>query len=137
MECKVPTILVIILWNFTIFQYRSDSSQVKRNLISIVANFAYELPHELLNDLRLRILGNQEILENLRFVWRHSLMPSPASRTQTLPIAVKEHAKTDTKLFFFCPVLLDYSILFQISSPGLQYQCFSSYQCSQWKSYIN
>ena len=34
-------------------------------------------------------------------------------------MAVKKHAKTDTKLFFSCPVLLDYSILFQIFCPGL------------------
>ena len=27
-----------------------------------VANLVYELPHELPNDLRLRILGNKEIL---------------------------------------------------------------------------
>ena len=30
--------------------------------MSSVANLVYELPHELPNDLRLRILGNKEIL---------------------------------------------------------------------------
>ena len=55
---KGPTVQVIIFWNFTIFWYRSDSSQVKRNLISTIANLVYELPYELPNDLRLRILGN-------------------------------------------------------------------------------
>ena len=52
------TILVIIFWNFTIFQYRSNSPQVKGNLISSIANLVYELPHELPNDLKLRIFRN-------------------------------------------------------------------------------
>ena len=38
-------------------EYRFDSSQVKQDLISSIINFVYELPHELPNDLRLRILG--------------------------------------------------------------------------------
>ena len=37
-------------------------TQVKRNVISSIANLVYELPHELSNDLTLRILGNEEIL---------------------------------------------------------------------------
>ena len=56
--------MIIIFWNFTIFYYRSDSPLVKQNFISRVANLVYELPLEFLNDLRLRILGNQEIIEN-------------------------------------------------------------------------
>ena len=31
-------------------------------MISSIENLVYELPHELPNDLRLRILGNKEIL---------------------------------------------------------------------------
>ena len=38
--------------------YRSDSPKVKGNLISSIANLLYELLHELLNDLRLKILEN-------------------------------------------------------------------------------
>ena len=49
----LPTILVIIFWNFTVFQDRSDSPQGKQNLISSIANVVYELPHELSNNLRL------------------------------------------------------------------------------------
>ena len=41
----------------------SDSPQVKGNLISSLANLAFELPHELPNNLKLRILENQEILQ--------------------------------------------------------------------------
>ena len=56
--CSSPTILVIIFWNVTIFEYRSNSSQIKWNLISSIANLVYELLHELPNDLRLGILWN-------------------------------------------------------------------------------
>ena len=31
-------------------------------MIASITNLVYELPHELPNDLRLRILGNEEIL---------------------------------------------------------------------------
>ena len=61
----------------------------------------------------------QKYQKSLHFGWTHSLVPSFTSRNQSLLIAVKKHAKTYTKLFFFCPVLLDYSILFQIFCPGL------------------
>ena len=44
------------------FQYRSDSLQVKRNVISSIANVVYELPHDFPVNLRLRILGNKKIL---------------------------------------------------------------------------
>ena len=41
---------------FTLFQHRFDSTQVKRNLRSSIIDFVTKLPHELPNDLRLRIL---------------------------------------------------------------------------------
>ena len=59
---NLHTILVIMFWKFTIFQYRSDSPQVKGNLISSLGNLVYKLPHELPNDLRLRFLESQSIL---------------------------------------------------------------------------
>ena len=37
-------------------------------MISSIGNLVYELPDELLNDLRLRILGNKEILEKFQ-IW--------------------------------------------------------------------
>ena len=107
-------ILVIIFWNFTIFQYSSHSPQSKPNSISSIAKLVYELPPELPNDLRLRILGNQKYQKNLKFGWRQSLVPSLSSRNSTLSIANKNHAKMDIKLFFSCPILLDFCILFQI-----------------------
>ena len=48
-----PTTLAIILWNLTMIQYRSDSPQVKQNLIPSTTNLVLELDHELLNDLKL------------------------------------------------------------------------------------
>ena len=48
----------------------------------------YELP----NDLRLRILGNQEILGKSQ-IWVQT------SRIKTLVIAVKKHAKVDINTF--------------------------------------
>ena len=115
---------VIIFWNFTIFQYSSDSLQVKRNFISSIANLVYELPHELPNEGRLRILENQEILEKSQVWVGKSLVPRLSSRNLTLVIAVKNHAKMDIKLTFSCPVLLDFSILFQIFCPGLWFLQF-------------
>lgn len=47
-----------IFWNFIIFWHRSDSVQVKENLIFSVTNFVYTLPYEMPNKLKLRILGD-------------------------------------------------------------------------------
>ena len=44
------------------------TTRVKRNVVSSVANLVYELPHKLPNDLRLRILGNKEILRKSQ-IW--------------------------------------------------------------------
>ena len=62
-----PTILVIIYWNFTVFQYRFDSPNIKRTLISSIANSVYELPHEVPNNKTqdLRKLGNIRKISNL------------------------------------------------------------------------
>ena len=43
------------------FKNRSDSPQVKRNLISTsIKKLLYDLPHELPIDLKLKIIGIQE-----------------------------------------------------------------------------
>ena len=63
-----PAIVVIIFWNFAMFQYRANSPQIKQNLISSITNLVYELSHGLPNNLRLRIIGNQKILEKSQ-VW--------------------------------------------------------------------
>ena len=58
------TILVIIFWKFVIFQDRLDSPQVNPSLISSITNSVYKLPHELLNDVRFRNLGNVKKISN-------------------------------------------------------------------------
>ena len=50
------------------FQYKSNSLPVKRNLISNIANWLYESSQELPNDIRLIFFGKQEILANSQ-VW--------------------------------------------------------------------
>ena len=52
-----PTILVIIFWDFLIFYQIFLSPQVKRIAIINNKHGIYELPQELLNDLRLRIFA--------------------------------------------------------------------------------
>ena len=86
-------------------------------MISSIANLVYELPHELPNDLRLRILGNEEMLGKSQ-IWVEPISQSPFQKL-ILVTAVKNHAKLDIKLVLSCPVLLDFSILFQIFYPGL------------------
>ena len=48
----------IMFWDFLMFYQIFLSSQVKRYAIITYKHGIYELPHELSNDLRLRILGN-------------------------------------------------------------------------------
>ena len=45
------------IWQFTVFLLKLASPQVKGDLISNIPNSAYEMPHQLPNNLRLRILG--------------------------------------------------------------------------------
>ena len=56
-------ILVMIFWNFTVFQCRSNSPQLKQILISSITNLLYELSNELPNGLKLSILGHMEIVK--------------------------------------------------------------------------
>ena len=56
-----PAISFIIFLDFLMFYQIILSQQVKRWAMITYKHGIYELPHELLNDLRLRILGNEEI----------------------------------------------------------------------------
>ena len=70
--------MVLLFWNFIMFFYRPDEAQVKRNVISCTKNVVYELPDELTNDLRLRILGNKEIFAKYEIwvkTWNSSQSP--------------------------------------------------------------
>ena len=59
MEKKIfQTILAITFWDFLMFYQFFLSRQVKRIMIISNKHGIYELPHELTNDFRLRVLGN-------------------------------------------------------------------------------
>ena len=55
-------IVCIVFANFTKSNYSFHSPQVQRNLMSKTKKFVYYLSHASPNDLRLGILGSQEIL---------------------------------------------------------------------------
>ena len=46
-----------------VFQYKFDLHQVKRDLISSIKDFAYELTYKIPNDLSLRSIWDYQILE--------------------------------------------------------------------------
>ena len=52
------TIMVIMFWDFLIFWQIHLSPKVKRSVIISNKHRIYQLPHELPNNLRLRILEN-------------------------------------------------------------------------------
>ena len=52
------TTMFIIFWDILIDEQIFFSPQVNRSVIISIKHGIYELPHEFLNDLRLRILGN-------------------------------------------------------------------------------
>ena len=54
----VPTISFIIFWDFSMFYQTFLSPQAKRWAIITDKHGVYKLPHELPNNLRLRILEN-------------------------------------------------------------------------------
>ena len=54
----IATTTFIIFWGFLLFLQVFVSPQVKRCPIITDKHGIYELPHELQNDLRFRILGN-------------------------------------------------------------------------------
>ena len=54
----------IIFWNFSMFYQTFLSPQVKPYATFTYNHGMYELPHQLLNNLRLRILGNYKISGN-------------------------------------------------------------------------
>ena len=57
---NVATITEIILWDFLMFYQILLSPQVKRSAINSNKQGVCEMPHELPNGLRFRILGNKE-----------------------------------------------------------------------------
>ena len=75
------------------------SPQVKRIVIISNEHGIYELPHELPNDLRLRILGNSEISRRSQNFINYSLVLSPHPKMKILSILPKNCWKIETELF--------------------------------------
>ena len=80
------------------FCYSSDFPQIKRNLISSIIDFIDEFPHELLNDLRPKLLGNQEKFEKSQ-VWLEPSVQTLFQKLNFVNNCQKKLAKVDTKLF--------------------------------------
>ena len=102
------------------FQYRSDEPQVKRNLISRIANLVYELPHKLPNNLRLDLWKLRVIrkIPNLGVdIAQRPVSLQEIKFLQSQSKKKKKKAKKGIKLFLPCQILLDFSILFQILFP--------------------
>ena len=110
-------------------QHRSDSSQVKRNLISSITNLVQELPHGLPNHLRLRTLGNQKVFEK-SLIWQQTqtTAQSPFQKLNFHDSSKKVRKNRQqiflalsgvTGFFYFVP-----NILYGIVSSVLQLQFF-------------
>ena len=114
------TIIFIIFWDFLIFYQISLSPQVKRCVIITYKHGIYELPHELPNDLRLRILKNCKIWgKRLIFVeWYPSVQSSFQNENFLYPS--KNFLKK--KLKFFRKALLQMKI--RVSLKYFVFDCF-------------
>ena len=60
----LQTMSFTIFQDFSMFYQIFLSSQVKQWVIIIQKHRIYELPHEMRNNLRLRVLGNKQTSEN-------------------------------------------------------------------------
>ena len=93
------TIIFKIFWDFLMLYQIILLPQVKRCAIITYKHDIYELPHELLNDLKLRILGNQKISgKRLNFIeWYPSAQSS--CQIKILSILAKNSWKIEIRLF--------------------------------------
>ena len=82
-----------------------------------------ELPHELPNDLKLRILGNHKIIrKSQNWVGTRSRMSNLPSKNNFFTIVFKNYANTYIKVFCSCLFFLDFFSFCQIFS---EYQYFN------------
>ena len=98
----------------------SESPQVKQYLISSITNYVNELPHVLPNDLRLRIFGNQEILEKCQML----VQTQPNAQPSFQKLNVNNNCQKTRKIrYYIFEVLPNFIVSFYfvpIFSPGLQ-----------------
>ena len=107
---------VITFWQFTVFQYRNDSPQIKRDLICGVR------VSKGLRPLDFRKLEN---IIKLKTKLGQDLVPSLPCRIYYFPIAVKNYAKKNIKVFWSCLILLDFSTFCQVFGPQVKFNLFS------------
>ena len=88
------------LFELLMFQYSSDSPQVKQNMVSCITILVQKLPHELPHDLSLGFQEIKKYQKNFKF----SLKPSLPSSNQTMAITVKKNEKEDIKLYLSSPI---------------------------------
>ena len=82
--------------------HKLDSPHIKRDLMSSIRIFIYELPNELPNKLP-DILKLWKYLESLKFGQRYSLVSILPFIKKCLALTVKNYAKTYLKVFWsFC-----------------------------------
>ena len=99
-----PSISFIIFLDFSMFYQIFLSPQVKRWVIITYKNGMYKLPHNLPNDLKLRILGNQEISGKcLNFIESQPSAQSPRQNKSFVNIS-RKLLKKEIKLFRLCPI---------------------------------
>ena len=119
---SVPTTLVIILWQFTVFQYKFDSPQVRFN----ITDFVYELPH---NEVRLEKCQN----------WVKTKLSVQFSLQKWLfNDSGKKLRKNRYQIFCSCLIFLDLFPLCQTFFPSwFSKNVFSIYNLSHLPSNFN
>ena len=97
-----PTTLCIIPCSFTKFQFLFSTSKTEID-IQYKKPYIFELPHEMLNELRLKILQNKKILiESQNCMGTQPNVQSPPEEMRFWYWCLKATEKQISK--FFCPV---------------------------------
>ena len=94
-------ILWIIASNFTKFQNIFHCSQVKQNLILSLRNLIYQLPNDMPNNLRLRILEKKKKISAKLQNCMETVQCSVSSKYKFLAQAFKKRYQSFSVLFFF------------------------------------
>ena len=114
-------ILWIITSNFTKFQNIFHCSQVKQNLILSPRNLIYQLPNDMPNNLRLRILAKKKkISAKLQNCMETQSSVQSQVNTNFQHKLSKKDIKVFQSCFFFTQNLLNFSIFPHIFRRGLQ-----------------
>ena len=100
--------MFIILGTPAKFYYNFHLLQVKRNLISSIRNFIFELPQNFPNDLSLGNIGKKDILAKPQNCLGTHPSANSLLQNQFLALALQKYAKADIKRFQLCLFLLDF-----------------------------